>query len=191
MIDCRLTFWRIFRQIRRERQPNLGKKSAEILNSIHLLIRGVPWNSDSVQFERIWMDWANFPSNSKNLCTLLKLANIYKETEEDIFLEVALEQLCRAWNMLQKWPFSCSKFFWYSQARAVWSWHLTIVAIRMKGWSKKVSANKGARGESKADSEEQVRDMSDQNTRDEGYIADTQASCATKVRSITIGANRM
>merc|ERR1719199_169931 len=38
----------------------------------------------------------------------------------------------------------------------------------------------GARGESKADSEEQVRDMSDQNTRDEGYIADTQASCATK-----------
>ena len=68
---------------------------------------------------------------------------------------------------------------------------LTIVAIRMKGWSKKVSANKGARGESKADSEEQVRDMSDQNTRDEGYIADTQASCATKVRSITIEANRM
>merc|ERR1719271_2160171 len=38
----------------------------------------------------------------------------------------------------------------------------------------------GARGESKADSEEQVRDMSDQNTRDEGYISDTQASCATK-----------
>ena len=33
--------------------------------------------------------------------------------------------------------------------------------------------------------------MSDQNTRDEGYIADTQASCATKVRSITIEANRM
>merc|ERR1719159_781100 len=38
----------------------------------------------------------------------------------------------------------------------------------------------GARGESKADSEEQKRDMEDQNTRDEGYIADTQASCATK-----------
>merc|ERR1719428_2747926 len=38
----------------------------------------------------------------------------------------------------------------------------------------------GARGESKADSEEQKRDMEGQNTRDEGYIADTQASCATK-----------
>jgi hypothetical protein len=38
----------------------------------------------------------------------------------------------------------------------------------------------GARGESKADSEEQKRDMEDQNTRDEGYIADTQKSCATK-----------
>jgi hypothetical protein len=38
----------------------------------------------------------------------------------------------------------------------------------------------GARGESKADSEEQKRDMEDQNTRDEGYIEDTKASCATK-----------
>jgi hypothetical protein len=38
----------------------------------------------------------------------------------------------------------------------------------------------GARGESKADSEEQKRDMEGQNTRDEGYIGDTQASCATK-----------
>merc|ERR1719213_850899 len=38
----------------------------------------------------------------------------------------------------------------------------------------------GARGESKADSEEQKRDMEGQNTRDEGYIADTQKSCATK-----------
>merc|ERR1719352_1554053 len=38
----------------------------------------------------------------------------------------------------------------------------------------------GARGESKADSEEQKRDMEGQNTRDEKYIGDTQASCATK-----------
>merc|ERR1719160_1451691 len=38
----------------------------------------------------------------------------------------------------------------------------------------------GARGASKADSEEQKRDMEGQNTRDEGYIADTQKSCATK-----------
>jgi hypothetical protein len=38
----------------------------------------------------------------------------------------------------------------------------------------------GARGESKADSEEQMRDMEGQNTRDEKYIGDTQASCATK-----------
>merc|ERR1719486_284453 len=38
----------------------------------------------------------------------------------------------------------------------------------------------GARGESKADSEEQKRDMEGQNTRDEGYIEDTQTSCATK-----------
>merc|ERR1719352_2004407 len=38
----------------------------------------------------------------------------------------------------------------------------------------------GARGESKAESSEQKKDMEGQNTRDEGYIADTQASCATK-----------
>ena len=62
-------------------------------------------------------------TKKKNLIFNKMVANIYKETEEDIFLEIALEQLWRAWNMLQKWPFSCSKFFWYSQARAVWSWH--------------------------------------------------------------------
>merc|ERR1719235_2848542 len=38
----------------------------------------------------------------------------------------------------------------------------------------------GARGESKADSEEQKRDMEGQNSRDEKYIEDTQKSCATK-----------
>merc|ERR1719352_1797972 len=38
----------------------------------------------------------------------------------------------------------------------------------------------GARGESKADSEEQKKDLEGQNSRDEGYIADTQKSCATK-----------
>jgi hypothetical protein len=38
----------------------------------------------------------------------------------------------------------------------------------------------GARGESKAESEEEKKDLEDQNTRDEGYIEDTKASCATK-----------
>merc|ERR1719191_1684812 len=38
----------------------------------------------------------------------------------------------------------------------------------------------GARGESKAESEEQKKDMEGQNSRDEKYIADTQKSCATK-----------
>ena len=38
----------------------------------------------------------------------------------------------------------------------------------------------GARGESRAESDEQKKDMEGQNTRDEKYIGDTQASCATK-----------
>merc|ERR1719379_2927718 len=38
----------------------------------------------------------------------------------------------------------------------------------------------GARGESRAECEEEVTDLEEQNTRDEGYIADTKASCATK-----------
>jgi hypothetical protein len=38
----------------------------------------------------------------------------------------------------------------------------------------------GARGESKAECEEEKKDLEDQNTRDEGYISDTKASCATK-----------
>merc|ERR1719181_1333304 len=38
----------------------------------------------------------------------------------------------------------------------------------------------GARGESRAECMEEKKDLEDQNTRDEGYIADTKASCATK-----------
>jgi hypothetical protein len=38
----------------------------------------------------------------------------------------------------------------------------------------------GARGESKAECVEEKKDLEGQNTRDEGYIADTKAACATK-----------
>jgi hypothetical protein len=38
----------------------------------------------------------------------------------------------------------------------------------------------GARGESKAECSEEKKDLEDQNTRDEGYIADTKAACAAK-----------
>jgi hypothetical protein len=38
----------------------------------------------------------------------------------------------------------------------------------------------GARGESKAECEEEKRDLEEANTRDEGYIADTKTTCAAK-----------
>merc|ERR1719335_284024 len=38
----------------------------------------------------------------------------------------------------------------------------------------------GARGESRAECAEEKKDLEDQNVRDEGYIADTKAACATK-----------
>merc|ERR1719181_1280406 len=38
----------------------------------------------------------------------------------------------------------------------------------------------GARGESKAECSEEKKDLEDQNARDETYIADTKAACATK-----------
>merc|ERR1719335_1871591 len=38
----------------------------------------------------------------------------------------------------------------------------------------------GARGESRAECAEEKKDLEEQNTRDEGYIADTKAACATK-----------
>jgi hypothetical protein len=38
----------------------------------------------------------------------------------------------------------------------------------------------GARGESKAECEEEKKDLEEQNTRDEGYIADTKTACSSK-----------